>query len=121
MTTILRIFIVAATFWLGAGPGMAQDSMSTIYGNTLSVTYPDGATVLLFVNGDQTYSGKLPDGSEISGVWELTGTELCFTRQLPTPEAPACDEFDNKQVDDTWQGTGLNDLPVTLTLLEGHN
>ncbi len=121
MKTILRIFIVAVTFWLGAAPGMAQDSMTALYGNTMSVTYPDGATVLLYVNEDQTYSGKLPDGSEISGVWQLIGTELCFTRQQPAPQAPACDQFDGKQVGDTWQGTGLNDLTVTLTLLEGRD
>ena len=121
MKAILRIFIIGATFWLGGAPVMAQDSMAAFYGNTLSVTYPDDSAVLLYVNEDRTYSGKLPDGSEISGVWELTGTEVCFTRQQPAPEAPACDQFDGKQVGDTWPGTGLNDLPVTLALVEGRD
>ena len=119
MTYFSRFFVVATALLLGMSPGLADDPMASIYGNTLSVVYPDGAEVRLHVNENQTYHGILPDGSQITGVWEMSGTELCFTRQQPAPQAPACDPFEGKQVGDTWQGTGLNDAPVTLTLVEG--
>lgn len=96
------------------------DPLAAVYGNTLQVSYPDGVQVSIFVEEDNTYTGTLPDGSEIGGIWEAAGEQICFTRQTPEPEEPACQEFaEGIAVGDTWEGVGLNDQPATFTVVEG--
>ncbi len=96
------------------------DPLAAAYGNTLLVSYEDGLEVSIFVEQDNTYTGKLADGTEIGGTWAAEGEEVCFTRTAPDAADTACNEFaENLAVGDSWEGTGLNDQAATFSVVEG--
>lgn len=98
---------------LFAGAAMA-DTLNNAFGNTLTTTGADGATVRWFFNADSTYAMATPDGASVSGTWTREGDNLCVT---PTGggAAQCAPIVDGKAVGDTWTvETGNGSVTVSL-------
>lgn len=109
---------IAAAMFMAAGPALAADPMATAYGNTVVITYGDGTTVKLFIDEGGSYTGESPMGAS-AGTWAISGSQTCFTQQSPEATPPSCSPTVNKNVGDTWQGTGQGGAPVTVTIQAG--
>ena len=113
------VFAVAAVLGLSATPAAAQSGMDAFFENTVVMSTADGAEIRLIINSDNTYSGSAGDGATISGTWELVDGQTCFTRVEPEPLDPVCDNYADKAVGDSWEGTMADGTAVTMTLVEG--
>ncbi|MDQ0462917.1 hypothetical protein QO010_000665 [Caulobacter ginsengisoli] len=105
-----------------AGPAMAADAMASAYGNTVSVTYPDGTTVKLFIEADGTYTSTGGPSGDTMGAWAIKGGQTCFTQTSPEPPAgtsPSCSPTVTKNVGDTWTAPGQGGATATITITAG--
>jgi hypothetical protein len=105
-----------------AGPALAADPMASAYGNTVSVTYPDGATVKLFIEADGTYTSSGGPAGDSSGTWAIKGGQTCFTQVSPEPPAgmsPSCSPTVSKNVGDTWTAPAQGGAEATITITAG--
>ena len=120
MKNLTKYALGATTALLLTSTVALADPLAAAYGNTLLVSYEDGLEVSIFVEQDNTYSGKLADGTEIGGTWAAEGEEVCFTRTTPEAADAACNTFaENLAVGDTWDGTGLDEQSATFSVVEG--
>lgn len=108
---------VAAAVLAFASPALA-DPMAAAYGNTVVITYGDGTVVKLYIDEGGSYSGESPAG-QTSGTWEISGGQTCFTQTAPEAGPPSCSATVEKNVGDSWQGTGQGGAPVTVTIQAG--
>jgi hypothetical protein len=97
-----------------AGPA-AAGLVDTFFGNTVTVTTANGATMRYHFEPDHTYALITPDGATVLGVWE-EGDGLCLT---PSGGERTCFPAAPRNVGDTWQGVGPDGVAVTLTLTAG--
>lgn len=105
-----------------AGPALAADPMASAYGNTVSVTYPDGTTVKLFIEADGTYTSSGGPAGDSSGTWAIKGGQTCFTQVSPEPQAgmsPSCSPTVSKNVGDTWTAPAQGGATATITISAG--
>jgi hypothetical protein len=109
--------LLALTAALGTGAASA-DTIVNAQGNTIVVTYANGAVARYHFSADNTFSATLPDGAVISGIWNIANGEVCF---LPNEGgARSCTPYvADKAVGDTWQQVGADGSPITVTLQAG--
>lgn len=98
VVTLAGVAVVLMTVPAAAG------TWTGVYGNTINATYTDGRTAKVYVEADQTYSIKLPDGTVLKGTWADTGGQSCFTLTGPDP-TPVCFPLKEYKVGDTFSGT----------------
>lgn len=117
--------LVFSALALLASAGLAHaDPFASMYGNTVTITAPDGAKSVAYVNQDMTWEQHLPSNAVLKGsyAWKDAQT-VCFTQTDPAPKAgdpPVCSggQADHK-VGDTWTLTGNDGKTSTLTLTAG--
>ena len=101
-----RILFAAAMFAASATVALAADALEGYYGNTVTITYPDGMVVKGYLNADKTWERKLPDGKSVKGTYEAKPDGMvCFTQTEPPPAAdakPNCTKIDPHKVGDSW-------------------
>jgi hypothetical protein len=111
---------LAAAFVLGAvlASGAAfADTLQNGYGNTFVVTTANGAVLRYHFNADNTFALHAPDGSHVSGTYEIANGQLCIT---PAGGERGCTTYvGDKNVGDTWTQTGVDGSQVTVTLQAG--
>lgn len=101
---------------LTAGAAFA-DTIQNGYGNTFVVTDTDGTVVRYHFNADNTFTGTLPDGAQVSGTFEVTNGQLCLT---PAGGERGCTAYvGDKNVGDTWTQNGTDGGQITVTLQAG--
>lgn len=114
----MKKFVVtlAAMVALGSGAALA-DTMTNSYGNTIVVTYPNGAAARYFFNADNTFTATLPDGSSVSGAFEIVGGEVCLT---PAGAERQCTVVEQgKNVGDTWTQAGGDGSSIGVAIVAG--
>ena len=112
-----------------ATAALADDPMSTTYGNTVTTkSAKTGATGSLMFNADGTYTAKAmgADGKPVSyqGKWTLKdgGASICLAPQLPpnTPgSAPSCSPLEKHAVGDNWNVTNDQGETFAVSLTAG--
>lgn len=108
--------ILAAMVALGAGAAFA-DTISNAYGNTIVVTYPNGAVARYFFNADNTFTATVPDGSTINGAFEEVGGQICLT---PAGGQRECTVVESgKNVGDTWTQSGADGSSIGVAITAG--
>ena len=94
----LATLAVAATLATGA---VAQD-MSSFVGNTVNITYPNGAVAKLHLKADASYELVLPDGTVGGGTWAVEGDQFCTTRTTPAAMPKQCRPNAARAIGDKW-------------------
>lgn len=114
----MRKFAAAVAFAAVLAAGVASaDTMENAYGNTVVVTYANGAAARYHFNADHTFMLMLPDGSSTSGTYEITGDQICLT---PAGGERACTGYvGGKSVGETWTQTATDGSSVTVSLEAG--
>jgi hypothetical protein len=110
-----------ATLALGiamiAAPALA-DTMQNTYGNTIVVTYPNGAQATYQFNADGTFTGTAPGGSQMAGTFTVEGEQLCLAP--PNGQPPQCTSVaTDKNIGDTWTQTGTDGSQISVELRAG--
>jgi len=99
-----RILIAAAVLAVSSTAAFA-DAFTNYYGNTVTITYPDGTVVKAYVNKDKTWERHTADGKAVKGTFEEKEGKVCFTQTDPAPAAdaaPACLAVDDHKPGDSW-------------------
>jgi hypothetical protein len=120
-----RILLATAAFFALAGAAQAADPFASMYGNTVSITGPDGSKVTSFVNQDMTWEQHMPDGMTVKGTYAWKdATTACFTQTDPAPKsadmATTC--LPNQtahNVGESWSVAGRDGKPVTVAITAG--
>jgi len=108
--------VLAAMAALGAGAASAE-TIANSYGNTVVVTYPNGAAARYFFNADNTFTATLPDGSSVSGAFELVNGEVCLT---PAGGERQCTIVEQgKNVGDSWTQAGGDGSSIGVSIVAG--
>lgn len=108
----------AAMVCVSAGAALAQGTMDNLFGNTVTTTSADGVTVSWRFDPDNTYSATLPNGTNASGSWAVTGHDLCVTPSDGSPVqcAPLAE---GKTAGDTWTVTNAEGAVTTVSIIAG--
>lgn len=114
----MKKFAAMLAFGLALSTGAAfADTMANAFGNTVVVTYPNGAQARYHFNADNTFGIHAPDGSHVQGTYELAGGQLCLT---PAGGERACAAYvGDKNVGDTWTQTATDGSTINVTLEAG--
>ncbi|MEQ1490258.1 MAG: hypothetical protein ABL932_06870 [Terricaulis sp.] len=100
-----------------AGPAFAG-TMDNTFGNTIVVTYPNGAEAQYFFNNDGTFTGTAPGGSTMAGRYTAEGDQLCLIP--PGGQPPQCTTIAmDKNVGDTWTQTASDGSQISVELRAG--
>jgi hypothetical protein len=110
--------LVAFGAVLYSGAAFAQSmTMQNTFGNTIVVTSASGAETRYHFNEDGTFTGVAPGGSQMAGRWRADGDQICL---IPPSGQEACTTVaEGKNVGDTWEQTGVDGSPITVTLQAG--
>jgi hypothetical protein len=101
---------------LATGAAFA-DTMQNGYGNTFVVTTADGAVLRYHFNADNTFVMHAPDGSQVSGAYEVANGQICLT---PAGGERGCTAYvGDKSVGDTWTQAAADGSQITVTLEAG--
>jgi hypothetical protein len=120
------VIFAAALLALSATAAMA-DQFAGIYGNTVTVTQPDGSRSTVYVNADKTWEQHLADGKVFKGTWAWKDdTHACFTQVAPAPkpgeQAESCDEITgDHKAGDTWTETDDKGNKTTIAITAGRS
>lgn len=115
MKKLVAALALGAT--LIAGPALAG-TMDNTFGNTIVVTYPNGAEAHYFFNNDGTFTGTAPGGSTMAGRYTAEGDQLCLIP--PSGQAPQCTTIAmDKNVGDTWTQNASDGSQITVELRAG--
>jgi hypothetical protein len=99
-----------------AGAAFA-DTIENGYGNTFVVTNGEGVTVRYQFNADLTFAATAPDGSTVSGTYEVADGQLCLT---PAGGERGCTQYvGDKNVGDTWTQAATDGGQITVMLEAG--
>lgn len=120
-----RVLISAMAFFVAGGTAMAGDLYANLYGNTVTITGPDGSKVMAYVNQDMTWENRMAGGANVKGTYSWKdATTACFTRVDPAPksteQATVC--LPNQtahNVGDSWTTNDSDGKPATITLTAG--
>jgi hypothetical protein len=120
---ILKRLLLAATAALLLTGTAQADPFANMYGNTVSITPPDGKTAKAHVNPDTTWDRHMSDGTVLKGTfaWKDANT-ACFTQTDPAPKAdatPNCAKIDDHKIGDTWTATDDKKQVTTFALSAG--
>jgi hypothetical protein len=110
------LFVAAIAAALAAGPAFA-DTMENAYGNTIVITYSNGAEARYHFNADNTFGLHTPDGQHVHGTFEIAGDQICLT---PNGGERACTAYvGGKAVGDTWTQTATDGSTIYVRLEAG--
>ncbi|MEQ1708967.1 MAG: hypothetical protein ABL864_11630 [Terricaulis sp.] len=114
----MKKFAALAALGLSLMAGAAfADTMQNTFGNTVIVTYANGAVARYQFNADGGFSATTPDGTAVTGIWNLTNGELCL---LPQGASLVCTPYaGDKSVGETWTQNGSDGSPISVTLQAG--
>jgi hypothetical protein len=99
------------------GGAAFADTMQNGYGNTFVVTTANGAVLRYQFNADNTFAMTAPDGSQVSGAYEVANGQICIT---PAGGERGCTAYvGDKNVGDTWTQAGADGSQITVTLQAG--
>ena len=120
-----RVILGAALAALMATAAYA-DQFAGIYGNTVTVTHPDGSVTTAYVNPDKTWEQHSADGKTMRGTYEWKDdTHVCFTVTDPKPEKPEeCKPQEitgNHKAGDTWVDTDDKGNKTTIAITAGRS
>ena len=120
------VFLGAALTALLAGAAFADDQFAGIYGNTVTVTQPDGKVVSVYVNPDKTWEQHAADGKVMRGTYEWKdATHVCFTVTDPKPAKPEeCHPQEvtgNHKAGDTWTEDDGQGHTTTISIAAGRS
>ena len=91
----------------------ATGDVSSLYGNTLKITYTDGRSGDFFFDADQTFTST----AGLAGTWSYNGGQLCL--DLGAGE-PSCATFEaGRLAGETWQSTADGDAVTTYEIVSG--
>ncbi len=121
----MKHFAAAAVAVLLSAAAAHADPFSSAYGNTVTVTAPDGKKQINYVNQDGTWEQREADGSVMKGtfVWK-DATTACFAQTDPVPSDPSkatgCQTIKgDHKVGDTWTETDEKGQAYTITITAG--
>jgi hypothetical protein len=109
---------VVAASALFAAPAAFADTMTNLFGNTVTTTGADGVTLRWAFNQDNTYTVILPDGATGTGTWAIEGDQLCVTPGDGSARQCAGLAAD-KNVGDSWTTTNDAGESVTVSIVAG--
>lgn len=118
----MRTLMMAAVMALGISGAAMADPMASAYGNTVTITYPNGAVVKMFIDAGGTYTTKAPDGAMMKGTWKIEGGNTCFAQTDPAPPAGMaanCSPTADKKVGETWTAPGPNGSTLSVAIAAG--
>jgi len=114
MNKLIGAAVLAAATTI-AGAALANDTMDATFGNTVTVTTAEGATINYYMNADGTYSMTAGEDT-VNGTWTEGDGQVCLT---PEGGEEACSPLvDGKAVGDTWT-SGDGETSITLSIVEG--
>lgn len=118
----MKKFAAALAFAAALTTGAAfAGPMDNTFGNTVVVTYPNGAQARYHFNADGTFTGVAPGGSTMRGNWTAENDQLCLIPPTGGAHTPTCTPLGGERnVGDTWTQTGSNGEEITVTLEAGH-
>ncbi len=100
----------------GASAAFA-DTIANSYGNTIVVTYPNGAVARYFFNADHTFTATTPDGATVAGTFELAAGEICLTPAGGQRQCTPVEE--GKNVGDSWAQSGADGSSISVAITAG--
>lgn len=110
------IAAIAFSAALAAGAAYAG-TIENSFGNTLTVTTPEGAVFNYHFEPDGTFMAMGPSDAHFTGAWVIQGDQVCLT---PQGQSQACyPNTDVHSVGDTWTMQGPSGPPSTLTITAG--
>lgn len=99
-----RLIAALAAFACIAAPASA-DTLESLFGNTLTVSYPSGNIERFYFDADGGFT-MVMQGAEIPARWAREGEAVCILMQGAPPQ---CSEFPaGKAVGDSWEAEGPN-------------
>ena len=117
-----RILLATAVLALSAAAAYAGDPFAGYYGNTVSITYPDGKTAKAYVNADKTWE-RQQGGVTYKGTYEVTGDQVCFTQKEPPPppemKQPFCTKVEEHKAGDSWSTKDPKGNETKFTMTAG--
>ena len=118
----MRTILMAGVISLGlAGTAMA-DPMAGAYGNTVTITYPNGVAAKMMIDADGAYTTVGPDGSKAKGTWKAADGQTCFTQIDPAPPAGMaanCSPTVEHKAGDSWDAPGPNGSTLKIAIVAG--
>lgn len=115
MKKFVAALAVGAALFTGAA---SADTIQNTYGNTIVVTYANGAQARYHFNADGSFAATAPDGSQVAGTFTAQGDQLCLT--TAGAQAPQCTTVAaDKSVGDTWTQTGSDGSQIGVELRAG--
>jgi hypothetical protein len=119
-----RVVLAAAAVLMSVGIAHA-DPFAGMYGNTVTITGPDGTKSTAYVNADMTWEQHMAGGAVMKGTyaWKDAGT-VCFTMTDPAPKSgdmtPNCNPVPaDHKVGDTWTETTPKGQSMTYSVTAG--
>jgi len=105
-----------AFFAFSAGP-VAAGTIENAFGNTITVTSPEGQVARYHFEPDGRFAAIFPDGKRIQGAWAMREGQVC----LNAPEIPEdCNPLAaDKDVGDEWSMTIETGASYTLSIVPG--
>ncbi|HWA01796.1 MAG TPA: hypothetical protein VG841_15925 [Caulobacterales bacterium] len=98
-------------FVLSTAPCWAE-TMDAMFGNTVTVTHPDGAVDRYYFEPDGSFVERAANGESVSGRWTRRAGEVC----LSVAEREDCAALpDDKAAGDAWvMETGGGSLAIAI-------
>jgi hypothetical protein len=124
----VKTLAFSGAFALFATAAFADDPMANTYANTITTkNTANGQSATLLFNADNTYTGMTTgaDGKPVkyTGGWQLSGTNICLTVNLPpnAPNAPkpSCSPVVSHNVGDSWTVTTDQNETYQVSLSSG--
>ena len=123
----MKKFAVAAAAVLLSTIAAQADPLAVGYGNTVTLTAPDGSKTKIYVNADQTWEQHLSTGAVMKGTFvEKDANSVCFTVTDPAPSSPDkatnCNTIaGDHKVGDTWTEQTPDGKTVTWSITAGRS
>jgi len=123
----MKTFALAASAVLLSTLAAQADPLAVGYGNTVTVTGPDGGKTIIYVNADQTWEQHLANGTVLKGTFtEKDANNVCFTVTDPPPASPDkatnCNAITgDHKVGDTWTEKTPDGKSVTWAISAGRS
>ncbi|MDI1363556.1 MAG: hypothetical protein PSX79_01585 [bacterium] len=118
----MRTLMMAGVLAFGITGAALADPMAGAYGNTVAITYPNGAVAKMYVDANGTYTTQGPDGSTMKGHWTVADGKTCLAQTDPAPPAgmaPSCSPTVEKKVGDSWTAPGPEGSTITIAIVAG--
>lgn len=120
------ILLVLILLVFAGGRSTANESLDLLegaFGNTISIVNSVGDETLVWLNADQSYESRLPNGERHKGIWSVEGDLICFRITEPASQSnnvAICGPLiANKGPGDQWESMVSDGSVVTISIKEG--